>query len=72
MARGYTASFLSAVRAMAAGCKLPFALHPDLSQEDKMRTREITKEKNPNERKRQKKEAKESAARPPSPCLLRP
>ena len=30
-------SFLSAVRAMAARCKLPFAFRPGLSQEDKVR-----------------------------------
>jgi len=38
---------------MAARCKLPFALLPGLSQEDVMRTKEITKEKKPNERDQQ-------------------
>jgi len=38
--------FLSAVRAVAARCKLPFALRPGLSQEDKVRTKEITNESN--------------------------
>jgi len=37
--------FLSAVRAVAARCKLPFALRPGLSQEDVIRTKETTKER---------------------------
>jgi len=45
MARVCTVRFLSAVRAMAARCKLPFALRPDLSHEDLMRTKGITKER---------------------------
>jgi len=55
----------SAVRAMAARCKLPFALRPGLSQEDMIRTKEITPEKRPNKGRRQKKETKESATGPP-------
>ena len=35
---------------MAARCKLPFALRPGLSQEDVVRTKEITGEKSPNKR----------------------
>ena len=42
MARLYTVRFLSAVRAVAAHCKRPFALRPGLSQENVMRTKEIT------------------------------
>jgi len=34
---------LSAVRAVAARCKLPFALRPGLSEEDEVRTKENTK-----------------------------
>ena len=37
--------FQSAVRAMAARCKLPFALRPGLSQEDMKRTKRKTKER---------------------------
>jgi len=40
-----TVRFLSAVRALAARCKLPFALRPGLSHEDVMRTKGITKER---------------------------
>jgi hypothetical protein len=36
-------AFLTAVRAMAARCKLSFALRPGLSHEDRDRTKEITK-----------------------------
>jgi len=36
---------LSAVSAVAACCKLPFALRPGRSQKDEMRTKEITKER---------------------------
>jgi len=43
-ARLCTVRFLSAVRAVAARCKLPSALRPGLSQEDVVRT-EITKER---------------------------
>ena len=56
------AYILSAVRAAAARCKLPFALCPGLSQEDgkgELATKEITKEKKPSERERQKKGTKE-------------
>jgi len=45
MARLFTVRFLSAVRAMAARCKRPFALRPGLSQEDVKRTKGITKER---------------------------
>jgi len=45
MARLCTVRFLSAVRAVAARCKLPFALRPGLSQEDMMRTKKITRER---------------------------
>ena len=45
MARLSTVCFLSAVRAVAARCKRPFALRPGLSQEDVNRTKGITKEK---------------------------
>jgi hypothetical protein len=44
--------FPSAVRAMAARCKLPFALHPGLSREDEMRTKEITQERKKRKNKR--------------------
>jgi len=37
-----TIRFLSAVRAVAARCKHPFALRPGLSPEDVTRTKEIT------------------------------
>jgi len=37
--------FPSAVRAVAARCKLPSALRPGLSREDAVRTKEITKER---------------------------
>jgi len=40
-----TVRFLSAVRTVAARCKLPIALRPGLSQEDMIRTKEMTKEK---------------------------
>jgi hypothetical protein len=36
--------FPAAVRAMAARCKLPFAIRPGLTQEDRRRTNEITNE----------------------------
>jgi hypothetical protein len=36
--------FPTAMRAMAAHCKLSFALRPGLSQEDRRRTKEITNE----------------------------
>jgi len=49
--------FPSAVRAQVARCKLPFALRPGLSQEDMIRNREITKE-------RQKKEQKNPCPAP--------
>jgi len=47
MARLYTTTvrFLSAARAVAARCKHPFAPRAGLSQEDVMRTKEITKER---------------------------
>jgi len=45
MARLCTVRFLSAVRAVAARCKRPFALRPGLSQEDMIRTKEITNER---------------------------
>jgi len=44
MARLCTVRFLSAVRAVAARRKLPFALRPGLSQEEVRRTKEMTKE----------------------------
>jgi len=56
--------FASAVRVLAAHCKLPYTLHPGLSQEDKIRTKEVTKERSPNESERPREEAKESAVRP--------
>jgi len=37
--------FPAAVRAMAARCKLPFAIRPGLSQEDRRRPKEMTKER---------------------------
>jgi len=43
MTRSCTVCFMSAVRAVAARCKLPFALHPGLSQDEVVRTKEITK-----------------------------
>jgi len=43
--------FPSAVRAAAAGCKLPFTVRPSLSPENVMRTKEITKERIPVQRK---------------------
>jgi len=43
MARIYAVRFLSAVRAVAARCKLPFALRPGLSQEDVIRTKKLQK-----------------------------
>jgi len=44
--RDYVQSFIpSAVRAVAARCKFPFALRPGLSQEDVVRTKEVTKER---------------------------
>jgi len=58
MARFCTVRFLSAVRAVAARWKLPFALRPGLSQENEVCTNEITKE-------RQRKGTKER--RRPSP-----
>jgi len=45
MARLFTVRFLSAVRALAAHCKPPFALRPGLSQEAVRHTKEITKER---------------------------
>jgi len=42
MARLCTVRFLSAVRAVAAHCKHPFALRPGLSRETVTRTKEIT------------------------------
>jgi len=44
MARLCAVYFLSAVRAVAARCKLPFALRPGLPHENAMRTKKITKE----------------------------
>ena len=44
MARLFTVRFLSAVRAVAARCKLPFSLHLGLPQ-DVRRSKEITEEK---------------------------
>jgi len=44
---------------VAARCKLPFAILPGLSQEDKERTKENTKEKKrPNESDKEKKQKK--------------
>jgi len=45
MARLYPVRFLSAVRAVAAHCKLPFPLRPGQSRGDAIRTKEITKER---------------------------
>ena len=45
MARLCTVRFLSAVRAVAARCKRPFALRPGLSQEGMKRTKGIRKER---------------------------
>jgi len=59
--------FPSAVRAVAARCKLSFALRPGLSHEDEVRTKEITKEKKrPNESGEQRKETRgwQKEARP--------
>jgi len=49
MARLCTVRFLSAVRAVAARCKLSSALRPGLSQEEVVRTKEITKERRASE-----------------------
>ena len=43
MARLCTVRFLSAVRAVAARCKLPFALRPSLSRGNVLRVKEIEK-----------------------------
>jgi len=59
-----TVRFLSAVRAVTARCKPHFALRPGLSQEDVIRTKEITKENKPSGREGQTKETKESAVFP--------
>jgi len=41
MASIYTVRFQSAIRAVAARCKLPFSLRPGLSQDDVRRNKEI-------------------------------
>jgi len=63
--RTFYPSFPSAIRTVAARCKLPFALRPDLSQEDKIRTKEL-------QRKiiRSKEKARPSPPPPPPPFLL--
>jgi len=66
MARVYTVRFLSAVRAVAARYKHPFALRPGLSHEDVMRTKGITKEKERSERNGPRKEHRKA---PPNPLL---
>ena len=53
--------FPSAVRAVTALCKLPFALRLGLSQ-DLLRAKEITKEKESNERERKKRGTKEKGS----------
>jgi len=69
MARVYTVRFLSAVRAVAARFKHPFALRPGLSHEDVMRTKGITKEKERSERDGPRKEHRKA---PPNPLLRTP
>jgi len=69
MARLFTVRFLSALRAVAARCKHPFALRPGLSPEDVKRAKGITKErraktKDKRKGKKAKDERKESQ-RPP-------
>ena len=72
MARLCTVCFLSAVRAVEARCKHPFALRPGLSQDDLMRTKEITKEVEvPSGRDGQKKD-KRTRSPPPIPLLQTP
>jgi len=63
MARLCTVRFLSAVRAVAARCKLPSALRPGLSQEDVVRTKEITKERRTSVKDKGKNEGKNTAQR---------
>jgi len=60
--------FLSAVRAVTARCKLPFALHPRLSPEDEMRTKGITKERKTS----MKDKGKNKGEAPPSPYTVPP
>ena len=52
VARLCTVRFLSAVRTVAARCKLPFALRPGLSKEDIRQTKETTKEKTKRDKQR--------------------
>ena len=71
MARLFTVCFLSAVRAVAARCKHPFALRPGLSQEDVVRTKEITKERRASVKDKGKNEGKNTKYRPASKPFLR-
>jgi len=61
LARLCAVYFLSAVRAVAARCKLPFALRPGLPHENAMRTKKIAKEM-----------TKGKDEKPPSPLLRTP
>jgi len=61
--RTFCTGFPSAVCATAASCEFPFALRPNRSQKDRIRTTGISKEKNPRQRDN-KMMTKGSVARP--------